>query len=107
MAKESHVGPHKYKRVMLGDFAIYRCMLLGCTHWLRAEFVAGKLSRCWGKVFDRNDKEMNCEHSLEITESMISNKVVKPKCAVCREIKRKSLEFRRSAPPIKEEEEKV
>jgi hypothetical protein len=102
-AKYDHV--HKYKRVMLGDFAVYRCMLLGCTHWLRAEFVAGKLSRCWGRVLGKNDRMMDCEHSLEITEAMISNKVVKPKCMVCKEIKRKRLEMERSIPTIIEKEE--
>ena len=103
MAQDKHV--HKYKRVTLKTVPLYKCMLMGCPHYIRAEMVIGRLSLCWGNVIDEHGERGNCGNAVELDEEMINRvKIVKPLCSVCREERRKRLEFMKSIP---KEEEKV
>lgn len=44
---------HKYLRVIQdkrkdgSTYVVYKCILPGCTHWLRRELLISRLSICW------------------------------------------------------------
>lgn len=58
MAEEKHV--HKYLRVRLGPngYTVYKCVLPGCSHYIRRELVEGNMTLCWrcGKEVPMNKK---------------------------------------------------
>jgi hypothetical protein len=68
MPKEEHV--HKYKRTKLGKFKVYRCMLSGCPHYVRAELVTNRMTVCW-----------RCGNSVTMTPQMAMQ--AKPHCRDC------------------------
>jgi len=63
---------HKYKRTKLGDkgFIVYRCMVPGCSHYLRKELLVGSLCQCW-----------RCEEPMVITSYML--RLARPHCVDC------------------------
>jgi len=62
---------HKYKKVTMGkNFVVYKCVLPGCTHYVRSELAVGRFSLCW-----------MCEGQFVMTE--ISATRLKPKCQSC------------------------
>lgn len=59
---EQHV--HQYQRVRLGDsYIVYKCMLPGCTHYIRTELAEGRQSICprCGGVFVLNKANMSAK----------------------------------------------
>jgi len=69
---KSHV--HKYMRVICNkdkDYTVYKCMIPGCTHWLRKELILGRESVCW-----------NCGASMYLTSRDLTMK--KPRHYNCR-----------------------
>lgn len=49
MPETNHV--HKYQRVKLGGrqskYIVMKCMLPGCTHFIRRDLAVGRKSICW------------------------------------------------------------
>lgn len=69
MPKNDHV--HKYKRTTLGkEYVIYRCMKVGCSHYIPPELIIGRISECW-----------RCGEAFEIEKGRIN---VMPICKECR-----------------------
>lgn len=62
---------HKYKRVKLGKFVVYKCDLINCSHFIRSELVEGRLSICW-----------TCGEPFPMTKA--STKLVRPHCVSCK-----------------------
>lgn len=69
---KAHAGPHKYKRVKWGDKGtlVWRCMLENCQHYLHAEMIENKQSRCW-----------KCGRTFVMDKDRMQR--VKPKCSGC------------------------
>lgn len=45
--KESHL--HRYERIRLGrggNYIVFRCVKVGCTHYVRKEFARGRIAEC-------------------------------------------------------------
>lgn len=64
---KKHNGPHKYKRVRAKTGTIlWRCMLPGCPHYIRDEFIEGQESLCWRcdqvMVIERVTKHLKPHH---------------------------------------------
>jgi hypothetical protein len=72
MGSKNHV--HKYQRVKLKPSGkiVYKCMLPDCSHYTRAELVAGKKSICW-----------TCPNEFVLTKALLSQRA-KPTCPSCR-----------------------
>jgi hypothetical protein len=66
------VHAHKYLRVKLGNkgFTVFRCVKLGCPHYIRAELVIGMLFECW-----------RCGGEFQMTQKTAMLK--KPHCVSC------------------------
>lgn len=50
--KDNHI--HKYKRITYkSGHQIYRCTLVGCSHFINAQLIPGRFCICWrcGVVF--------------------------------------------------------
>ena len=77
---------HKYERIIFrrGNKMIpkgkvfYKCMLINCPHYLRAELVVGRLCICW-----------RCGAAFQLTKS---NLLKKPHCKACTKSPKESLE---------------
>lgn len=80
--KYSHI--HKYQRAEIGakGYAIYKCMMPTCTHYLEASLAVGKESQCHG----------DCNGTVIINQQMVTQEVQKPKCRNCIEERRERLE---------------
>lgn len=67
---------HKYQRVEAkneGKSAVYRCVLPGCKHYLREEFIVGQIALCY-----------ECNNEFEITKAILSpRKIKKVHCQDC------------------------
>lgn len=37
---------HQYKKVTLEKSVVYRCMLPGCSHYVRKAFIVNRISKC-------------------------------------------------------------
>lgn len=37
---------HQYKKVVLENSTVYRCMKAGCTHYTRKAFIVNKIAEC-------------------------------------------------------------
>ncbi|SRR6266705_2454268 len=70
MAKKEHA--HRYMRVKLGKkgYTVYRCVKPGCSHYVNAALVLGKMYECWrcGREYPMNQKTAQLK---------------KPHCASC------------------------
>ena len=76
--KEKHL--HSYKKVNIGNkdrpFIVYKCTKLNCSHYIRPEFIEGKLSEC-----------PRCDSAYVITRNDLRNVTLHcDKCTVSREI---------------------
>ena len=66
---------HKYKRIKFKTgYTIYRCMIIGCSHFLRAELAINRQSVCW-----------KCGETCVIK----TTDLVKPHCEDCSRNKKK------------------
>jgi len=63
---------HKYTRVKLGKKPIYKCALVGCTHFIQVELVEGRNAIC-----------NRCECIFPITKRTLKNCPAKPHCERC------------------------
>src|SRR6516164_10171150 len=79
--KHTRTHVHKYERGTIGKdgHEVYRCMLLGCPHYLPNLFLAiNRLSLCWG----------NCGNAVMLTQKMVyHDKTKRPLCDSCRELR--------------------
>ena len=66
--KHDHI--HKYKRYTYKSTGhqIYRCTIIGCTHFLNAVLLPGRLSICW-----------RCEGQFVVKNTLLA----KPHCDAC------------------------
>jgi len=83
--KNKHV--HKYEKTKIGDnYEVYKCALPGCTHYIAATLIIGRLSLCWG----------GCQNAVLMDNSL--SKMKRPICDDCKELRRKQRELLRSIP---------
>lgn len=80
---------HKYIRDILGhkkrtnqkpkatDTLIFKCILPGCSHYIRNQFIEGKISECW-----------ECHENFVIDK--IASRLQKPICQACRMKRRRT-----------------
>ena len=81
MSKSKHI--HKYKRIKYkSGFTIFRCMLIDCTHFIRAELILNRKSICW-----------RCDSSF----IMRRIDIVKPHCEECTRGEKKKNRFGENA----------
>lgn len=72
---------HKYQREEAGKkgWVIYRCILQGCSHYLPvATMMIGKESLCHG----------TCDGNVIYSAEDFTQKLKRPMCAGCREIRK-------------------
>jgi hypothetical protein len=68
-----HKGPHKYRRILIKDEYVYRCVLKGCLHYIQEAFIEGQEALC-----------NRCDKPFTITKrSLVPRKIVKPHCKAC------------------------
>lgn len=84
MSKQVHTGPHQYERTEVGKkgWIIYRCMLPNCSHYISEALIVGKISLCHGV----------CGGSVLYTQDDLNQKLKRPMCSECRELRRKQKE---------------
>ena len=83
MPSMKHV--HKYERTVIGnkEWVVYRCTLPDCSHYLPvANLIIGKESICWGI----------CDGTTIYTQDDYNQKLKRPMCASCRELRQKQKE---------------
>jgi hypothetical protein len=79
MPKTNHI--HKYERVEVGKkgWVVYKCVLPGCSHYLPvANLMIGKESLCHGI----------CEGTTIYTQDDYNQKLKRPMCESCRELRK-------------------
>lgn len=63
---------HIYKRTVLKDSVVYRCMKPDCTHYLRDVFIEGRAAEC-----------PECHEVFVLTKHLLHQRVM-PTCPNCR-----------------------
>jgi hypothetical protein len=79
MAKSTHKGLHKYKKMTIGQnkTVMFKCMKDGCPHYMpNAMLALGNECECW-----------NCGAPVTITMYTIAE-VVKPICDKCKVVRK-------------------
>jgi len=74
----SHI--HKYLRVINNKppgYVVYKCIIPGCTHWLRRELLIGREAICW-----------RCGTSMFLTKPDLDMK--KPRHYDCRRVNKET-----------------
>lgn len=93
MPKINHI--HKYERVEVGkkNWIIYRCTLPNCSHFLpTASLIVNKESLCWGL----------CGDVTIYTQEDFNQKLKKPMCGSCRELRKAQRENTAIIPVVEE-----
>lgn len=84
---------HKYLLRNYGKRKVYACALPDCSHFqIDPSLVIGKKSLC-----------NQCEEEFILTADLISNKVVRPRCRVCRAVHKRGGPKIRNVKKIKEQ----
>lgn len=68
---------HKYKRIKFkSGHIVFRCMLPGCSHFIREELLRGRLSVCWrcGEEHVITNTRLSKQHCDSCTKSVKENK---------------------------------
>ena len=86
---KNHV--HKYERINIGGksrpYEVYKCTM--CTHYIPTALAEGRLSLCHG----------SCGNAVMMDRQMvIIEKLVRPMCDGCRDLRKKQREFLKSIP---------
>ena len=82
---------HKYERTEIGNkgWVVYRCTLPDCSHYLpSAQMMVGKESICWGV----------CESTVIYSQEDYNQKLKRPMCLSCRDLRQKQKESLQSVP---------
>lgn len=85
---------HKYQLVILGGrrvvmrdgkkfiekcsgYEVFRCVIVGCTHWLAKELVEGRKSICWvcGEELVLNKENTRLKHPTHVWCRKIREKI--------------------------------
>jgi len=79
--KQKHT--HQYKKIDIGvknKYEVYKCVLPGCSHYMpNMNGVVGAVTLCNG----------GCGKTLIMTQQIVTNRVEKPICDDCKEIRKK------------------
>jgi len=71
--KSTRKHVHKYVRIRLKDYAVYKCVNGGCSHYIQCELSLGNLVICW-----------RCGKELPMSIGMCRMK--KPHCPECTKV---------------------
>jgi hypothetical protein len=66
---------HRYKKLLLGeDYLVYKCQKPGCSHYISAKLIPGKVAECW-----------RCGNAFVVTPNMVrkGKEVLKLHCPDC------------------------
>lgn len=87
--KQQHV--HKYQRMPYSkrldpekEFIIYKCIRIGCRHYLDARLILNMPTLCH-----------NCEREIIIDQRMVSQKIVKPICMFCQDERKRERKLKK------------
>jgi hypothetical protein len=82
----SHI--HKYQRIKLGKFVVFKCTIGGCPHYIRKELIVGRQTICWrcGQPFfidksaarlksphcdcENRERDVEIDHSLDFLKQL-------------------------------------
>lgn len=76
--KHHHEGPHKYIKKRIGNkanpYTVWKCMLPGCTHYIKYELGENRHTICWrcGDIttLDKLKMELTRPHCVKCTKGV-------------------------------------